>query len=162
MKRMILTALAGLPIADVSRGETPTLSPRIARKATACDYEEWFRRGVVDGIPCGKTRGTVLYSQGHWPKLKARLQGSVWKGKHFHADGTLTNRWRGFEAVSAPVSIGESWLDGQACIVMEYADDAKIFGGIRDELRRIAPGVWLGRSLDSATGQFKCYFLLRD
>lgn len=159
---MLLTALAGLHLAGAIHAETPSPTPRLARKASVCDYEEWFRRGVADGIPCGKTRGTVLYSEGHWPKLKARLQGSVWKGKHFHDDGKLTNRWRGFEAITAQVSIGESRLDNQPCIVMEYADDAKIFGGVRDELRRIAPGVWLGRSLDSATGQFKCYFLLRD
>ena len=33
-------------------------------------------------------------------------------------------------------------------------------GNARDELRQIAPGVWLGRSYDAATGHAKTWFVL--
>ena len=56
----------------------------------------------------------------------------------------------------------ESWLDGRPCLVMQYAPDAPVFGNVRDELRQIAPGVWLGRSYDAATGHPKNWFVLRE
>jgi hypothetical protein len=99
---------------------------------------------------------------GKHPRLKARLQGVVWKGKTFHGDGTFTNRWLGgVHAVSAGVCVEPSWLDGQPCLVMQYAPDAPVFGNVRDELRQIAPDVWLGRSYDAATGHPKNWFVLR-
>ena len=133
------------------------------RKSTPCCWEALFREGTLGCGPLGPTRGTVLYADGKHPRFKARMQGPVWKGKTFHDDGTLTNRWLGgVQAVSAPTHVGESWLDGRPCLVMQYAADAPVFGNVRDELRQIAPGVWLGRSYDSATGQPKNWFVLRD
>ena len=128
---------------------------------TPCCYEALFRQGAFGCGPLGPTRGTVLYADGQHPRLKARLQGVVWKGKTFHGDGTFTNRWfGGVNAVSADVRVEPSWLDGQPCFVMQYAPDAPVFGNVRDELRQIAPDVWLGRSYDGATGHLKNWFVL--
>jgi len=130
--------------------------------ATPCCYEDLFRQGALGCAPLGPTRGTVLYADGQHPRLKARLQGVVWKGKTFHGDGTFTNRWLGgVHAVSAGVRVEPSWLDGQPCLVMQYAPDAPVFGNVRDELRQIAPDVWLGRSYDVGTGHPKNWFVLR-
>jgi hypothetical protein len=135
--------LAGPPAADLA-------------KATPCCWEDLFRQGTVGCGPLGPTRGTVLYADGKHPRLKAHMQGIVWKGKTFHCDGTFTNRWLGgIDAVSAGVCTEPSWLDGQPCLVMQYAPDAPVFGNVRDELRQIAPDVWLGRSYDAATGHPK-------
>src|SRR5262245_25430940 len=72
------------------------------REATPCCWEALFRQGTLGCGPVGPTRGTVLYADGKHPRLKARLQGFVWKGKTFHGDGTITNRWLGgVHAVSA-------------------------------------------------------------
>lgn len=136
--------------------------PAAARHdATPCCCEALFRQGVLGCGPLGPTRGTVLYADGQHPRLKARLQGVLWKGKTFHGDGTFTNRWLGgVHAVSADVRVEPSWLDGQPCFVMQYAPDAPVFGNVRDELRQIAPDVWLGRSCDGATGHLKNWFVL--
>jgi hypothetical protein len=131
------------------------------RRLDQCQYDELFRNGTACDAPCGKTRGVVLYSEGRHPKAKARLQGMIWKGKTFRGDGTFINRWPGFEAVTASVEFGVSRFDEKPCLVMEYAPDAPVFGGVRDELREISAGVWLGRSTEAATGRFKNYFLLQ-
>src|SRR5262249_13268142 len=138
-------------------------SPAAAlRKATPCCWEVLFRQGTLGCGPHGPTRGTVLYGDGKHPRVKARLQGLVWKGKTFHDDGTFTNRWlRGFQAVSADPRVEPSWLDGQPCLAMQYAPNAPVFANVRDELRQIAPDVWLGRSYDAATGHAKNWFVLR-
>jgi hypothetical protein len=108
-------------------------------------------------------QGAVLYADGKHPRLKARLQGIVWKGKTFYGDGTFTNRWLGgVHAISADVRAEPSWLDGQPCLVMQYAPNAPVFANVRDELRRISPDLWLGRSYDAATGHPKNWFVLHS
>lgn len=134
------------------------------KRASPCCWETLFRDGTCGRAPCGSTRGTVLYADdAHLPRVKARLQGSAWKGKDFHGDGSFTNRWiGGIHAISACTRIEPSWLDGQPCLVMQYPPDAPVFGNVRDELRQIGPGEWIGRSYDAATGRAKYWFSLRE
>jgi hypothetical protein len=151
-----LAAVAALALASQTLAGFPSLSA-----APPCCYEALFRQGALGCDPLGPTSGAVLYVDGKYPRLKAHLQGVVWKGKTFHGDGTFTNRWLcGVRAVSAGVCVAPSWLDGQPCFVMQYAPDAAVFGNVRDELREIAPDVWLGRSYNAATGHPKNWFVL--
>jgi hypothetical protein len=157
--RPLLAAVAALALASLTVAAPPAAA---LHEATPCCWEALFRQGAVGCGPLGPTRGAVLYADGKHPWLKARLQGVVWKGKTFHSDGTFTNRWLGgVHAVSAGVGVEPSWLDGQPCLVMQYAPDAPVFGNVRDELRQLAPDVWLGRSYDAATGHAKNWFVLR-
>ncbi len=129
-------------------------------KGNPCQWDQLFRSGCTNTTPLGVMRGRVLYVDGKLPRMKARLQNVLWKGKTFHGDGSFINRWPGFEAICAHVTIEASWHDGQPCFVMMYPKQAPIFGGMRDELREISPGLWLGRSYDSRTCTGKNYFLL--
>jgi len=134
----------------------------ILQNATPCEFEALFRQSDLGCTPCGQTRGAVLYADSRHPRVKARLQGIAWKGKHFHGDGSLTNRWLGgVHAISTDTRVEPSWIDGQPCLVMQYPSNAPIFANVRDELRQIAPDVWLGRSFDAATGRSKNWFILR-
>ena len=159
--KTLLAAVGALALVSLTSAQAPSAAALHA--ATPCCWEALFRQGALGcGPPRGDTRGTVLYADGKHPRLKARLQGVVWKGKTFHGDGTFTNRWLGgVHAVSAGVRVEPSWLDGQPCLVMQYAQDAPVFGNVRDELRQIAPDVWLGRSYDVGTGHPKNWFVLR-
>ena len=159
--KTLLAAVVSLALVSLTSAKAPSAAALL--EATPCCWEALFRQGALGcGPPRGDTRGTVLYADGKHPRLKARLQGVVWKGKTFHGDGTFTNRWLGgVHAVSAGVRVGPSWLDGQPCLVMQYAPDAPVFGNVRDELRQIAPDVWLGRSYDGVTGHPKNWFVLR-
>ncbi len=131
------------------------------RRSSDCELQSLFRCGILACAPCGTARGTVLTADGALPRLKARVQGVLWKGKTFHADGTFTNRWLGgIAAGTHAVRIEPSWLDGLPCLVLQYPPDAKAFANVRDELRLIAPNFWLGHSYDATTGRTKNWFAL--
>jgi hypothetical protein len=49
----------------------------------------------------------------------------------------------GREAVTASVYVGESWLDGKPSLILDYAG-SKRFDDVRDEMREVSPGVFVG------------------
>lgn len=143
-----LLAVTALVVASPVFGQPPSL-------------DTTFAQAEVGAAPVGRYRGTVLTADGLFPRVKARLQGAMWKGKTFHGDGTFTNRWLGgIQAGTASTTEEPSWLDGQPALVVHYPPNALVFGRTRDELRQVSPGVWIGRSFDVATGQPKNWFLL--
>lgn len=142
---------------------SPTFAgPFALRGGTTAEWETLFREGTPDAGPVGPTRGTVLFADdAMFPRMKARLQGVVWKGKRFHGDGTFTNRWvGGITAGTVSTVVEPSWLDGQPSLTANYPPTALVFRNVRDELRQVAPGVWLGRSYDATTGKPKNWFVL--
>ena len=75
-----------------------------------------------------------------------------WNGKVFTPDpvdpqrATLKNRLLllGTKAIVAQVYRGECWLDGKECIVLDYSQTSLVAQWIRDEIREVSPGVYLG------------------
>ena len=51
----------------------------------------------------------------------------------------------GLNAIVASVYKGPSWLDKKECIVLDYSKTSTVAGWIRDEIRQIAPNVYLGK-----------------
>ena len=49
------------------------------------------------------------------------------------------------EAIIAKVYKGPSWLDGKECIVLDYSQTSILAHRIRDEIRLISPGFYLGK-----------------
>lgn len=47
-------------------------------------------------------------------------------------------------AIRANVYVDKSWLDGQDTIVLDYSKTS-VCGMIRDEIREVVPGVYLGK-----------------
>ena len=71
-----------------------------------------------------------------------------WQGKVFDAEkGVLKNRILAFglEAIIAKVYKAPSWLDGKECIVLDYSETSLVAHWIRDEIRLIGPGFYLGK-----------------
>jgi hypothetical protein len=71
----------------------------------------------------------------------------AWQGKNFDAvHGTLTNRISvfGIDAIVAQVYKGSSWFDNKECIVLDYSKTSIAASHVRDEIRLIAPGLYLG------------------
>ena len=59
---------------------------------------------------------------------------------------TLARRMRCVSiAILAKVYKDMSWLDGKECIVLDYSDTSLVAQWIRDEIRTIGPGVYLGK-----------------
>src|SRR5579871_5555993 len=128
----LLAAVLALALASPLLAGPPAPSP--------CCLENEFRQAALGCERVGPMRGIILYAEGHHPRLKAGVQGSVCKGKNFHGDGTFTNRWvGGVQALSECIRVEPSWLDGEPCYVMQYAPDAPIFPNVRDEVRQICP-----------------------
>jgi hypothetical protein len=48
-------------------------------------------------------------------------------------------------AIIAKVYKGPSWLDGKECSALDYPETSLVAGWIRDEIREIGPGLYLGR-----------------
>lgn len=108
-----------------------------------------FRSSPVGEIPRGEGDGTVIIATGtQLSEVAARfLRFFAWQGKVFNPDrGDLRNEITpfGIQAIIAKVYKAPSWFDGNECIVLDYADTSVIAHWIRDEMREVAPGLFLG------------------
>jgi hypothetical protein len=112
--------------------------------------DELFRNSPSGPIPDGEAEGTALLVPGtpFSPAIAELINIFTWKGKTFDAEhGTLTNRIlpMGLNAIVAQVYKAPSWLDQKECIVLDYSKTSLVAHWIRDEIRLIGPGFYLGR-----------------
>lgn len=109
-------------------------------------------RGIesAGSIPSGDTRGTALFLPGNslGRFLGAAARPIFWQGKVFNTEGgDLKNKMSPFgaQAIRAKVYRGESWMDGDEATILDYSTTSVVASWIRDEIREIAPGLWLGK-----------------
>ena len=108
---------------------------------------EGLYRGFGPGpIPDGKADGLATLSAGTDAGRASEVLLSVfWRGKVFdRKNGELVNRLAAGRAVKAKVFLGPSWLDGKPSVIIDYRGESWIAGAVRDEIREVAPGVYLG------------------
>lgn len=107
--------------------------------------EALYRSVETGNSPSGVTRGRAILNPGGRLTVPAsRVVRVLWQGKVFKDDGMMVNRVLGVRAVHARVYLGESWLDGRPAVIMDYAGASRLFPDVRDEVREVSPGVWLG------------------
>jgi hypothetical protein len=116
---------------------------------TPDELDELFKRSPAGEIPDGEADGTVLMASG--TDLTGPVAGLVhlvgWKGKVFdRSKGELLNKISplGIEAVRARVYKEASWFDQKETIVLDYSDTSIVAQWIRDEIREVSPGIYLG------------------
>lgn len=111
--------------------------------------DELFRSSPAGDIPDGPANGTPIVRPG------SALTGAIaeviklfaWQGKVFDAKhAVLENRISplGVKAITATIYRGESLFDGKDCIVLDYSETSIVAHRVRDEIRSIAPNVYLG------------------
>ena len=96
------------------------------------------RRARRSSPPARPTRDDIARFVNHF----------AWQGKTFDAEkGVLRNRILpfGLNAIIAKVYKAPSWLDGKECIVLDYSETSLVAHWIRDEIRQIGPGMYLGK-----------------
>ncbi|HZQ99619.1 MAG TPA: hypothetical protein VFC93_12485 [Chloroflexota bacterium] len=112
--------------------------------------DDLFRRADVGPIPNGDGEGTAIVAPGtpiegiaarfaHW---------LAWQGKVVDAaKGELLNKVGpfGVRAIRAKVYRAPSWFDGRDAIILDYSKTSLVAHKIRDEIREIAPGTYLGQ-----------------
>ena len=113
------------------------------------ELDDLFSKSESGPIPNGPAEGTAIIAPG--TKYSAEIAKIVsifaWQGKTFDGvHGTLTNRISvfGFNAIVAEVYKTESWFDKKECIVLDYSKTSTLAHYVRDEIRQVAPGLYLG------------------
>ena len=48
------------------------------------------------------------------------------------------------DAIVAQVYKAPSWFDGKECIVLDYSQTSLVASHVRDEIRQVEPGFYLG------------------
>ena len=111
--------------------------------------DDLFRNSQAGDIPRGEGEGTVLIDPGtELSEIAAKfVHIFAWQGKVFDPEaGQLCNEISPFkiQAIVANVYKAASWFDGKECIVLDYSQTSLVAHWIRDEIREVAPGVYLG------------------
>ena len=123
--------------------------PKEFLKMSGEQLDEIFRNSPAGEIPRGTTDGTAIIAPGTEisDNIARFVNHFTWKGKVFEPEkGELINRIGPIEhrLIVAKVYKGTSWFDDKECIVIDYADTSLLAHWIRDEIREVAPGIYLG------------------
>jgi len=114
------------------------------------ELDELFKTGSVGELPEGDADGKVLVGSKHEEvsdTVAWVAEQLVWKGKVFDRErGELRNKILpfGLKAVRAKVYKDTSWFDGNETIVLDYSKTSVLAQRVRDEIREVAPGLFLG------------------
>lgn len=127
----------------------PAMDVAQLMRMSQTELDDLFRRSPSGPIPRGEGKGTLLIAPGtELGEVAARLvRHFAWQGKVFDPErGELRNEVLpfGLKAIAAKVGKGESWFDGKECIVLDYSHTSLIAHWVRDEIRLVAPGLYLG------------------
>src|SRR5437667_678952 len=119
-------------------------------KMSQAQLDDLFTQSPAGEIPSGEAKGTAIVAPGttYTQNIAQFVNHFAWQGKVFDAEkGVLRNKILpfGLNAIIAKVYKGASWLDGKECIVLDYSETSLLAHWIRDEIRKIAPGVYLGK-----------------
>ena len=119
-------------------------------KCSQAELDEIFSKGEPKPIPNGEGKGTAIVAPGtiFSHQIATLVNFFAWQGKVFDASaGVLKNHITSFglTAIIAKVYNGPSWLDGKDCIVLDYSQTSTVAHWVRDEIRLISPGLYLGK-----------------
>jgi hypothetical protein len=119
-------------------------------KMSQAELDAMFSAHDAGPIPDGEAKGTAIIAPG------TEISGAIaefinifaWQGKVFDARaGLLRNHILplGIKAIIARVYKGPSLLDNKECIVLDYSETSLVASHIREEIRLIEPGFYLGK-----------------
>lgn len=113
------------------------------------EIDDLFRKAEPGPIPSGEGEGTVIFEPDTAvAETAARLAHLIaWQGKVFDPEkGELRNEVGPFGslAIRAKVYLEDSWFDGRPAIILDYSETSLVAHWIRDEIRLVAPGLYLG------------------
>ena len=118
------------------------------------ELDQIYSNAEPGELPRGDTRGTAILAGSLISKLVAAFARLfAWQGKVFDifaADGqagVLVNKITPFSLtfIVAKVYREDSWLDAKPTIVIDYSKTSFFAKVIRDEIREVEPGVYLGK-----------------
>jgi hypothetical protein len=119
-------------------------------KMSQAQLDALFTQNPAGEIPNGEAKGTAIVAPGttYTQDIADFINHFAWQGKVFDpAKGVLRNRILpfGLNAIIAKVYKGPSWLDDKECIILDYSQTSLVAEWIRDEIREVAPHLYLGK-----------------
>jgi hypothetical protein len=119
-------------------------------KMSQAQLDDLFSQNPPGEIPGGEAKGTAIIAPGttYTQNMAEFVNHFAWQGKIFDpAKGILRNKILpfGLNAIIAKVYKGPSWMDGKECIVLDYSETSLVAHWIRDEIREVAPRIYLGK-----------------
>ncbi|GAB4181702.1 MAG: hypothetical protein Fur006_16990 [Coleofasciculaceae cyanobacterium] len=128
-----------------------TITIKTLMNMSQVELDELYKKSSVGKIPEGEGKGTALFLFG----LKVGevfapiIHLIAWQGKIFHPEQNLMiNRATPFriELLKAQIYKGNSLLGDGEAIIVDYSKTS-IFTPAKDEIREVAPGIYLGHAL---------------
>ena len=118
-------------------------------RQTGSELDQLFAAAPAGNLPTGLGRGTALILTNTFMSrfLSGWARLGAWKGKQFANDGaSLRNLISpfGIKAIKAAVYVGPSRIDDRPCVVLDYSQTSFVARPIRDEIREVAPNLYLG------------------
>jgi len=116
---------------------------------TQAELDDLFTSVEAGPIPDGEADGTVILAPGtpYTPEIAQFINIFAWQGKIFDAKKmSLVNRLTAFglNAILARIIREPSLIDGKECIAIDYSQTSLVAHWVRDEIRLIGPGLYLG------------------
>lgn len=133
----------------------PVTAPDLLKMSHA-ELDDLFRRAAPGPIPSGEGDGSVIFAPDRpIAEIAAKVARAVaWTGKVFDvATGKLRREVGpvGNLAIRAKVYREKSRFDGHEAIILDHGKTSLVAQWIRDEIREVAPGLYLGMSPGSTT-----------
>ena len=131
-------------------GAPSRVDPNAIAQMSRSELDRLFRDSPAGPIPAGRARGTAILLPGTAidRAIAALVRVLVWKGKVFSsATADLKNRIGplGTPLIRALVYEDKSWFAQGPAIILDYSKTSLVARMIRDEIRQVAPGVYLGQ-----------------
>ncbi len=118
------------------------------------ELDSIYEQSSAGELPAGDMRGTAIVTGSLLPRTLARVARLfAWQGKVFDIfsdngnSGVLINKvtpWS-LNFIVAKVYRDKSWMDGEDTIVIDYGSTSFLASVIRDEIREVEPGLYLGK-----------------
>jgi hypothetical protein len=119
------------------------------RQMSQMELNQVYAEAQAGNVPDGESAGTAVFfpDAGIFNIPSQILASLFWQGKVFETEeGVLVNKVVGFRAIRAEVYRGESLFDGNESIIIDYSRTSILANPVRDEIREVAPGIYLGRA----------------
>jgi hypothetical protein len=119
-------------------------------KMSQAQLDDLFVQAAAGGVPSGEAKGTAIVAPGttYSQDIANFINHFAWQRKVFDpTKGVLRNKILpvGLNAIIAKVYKGPSWLDENECIALDYSKTSLLAHWVRDEIREVAPHVYLGK-----------------
>lgn len=120
-------------------------------KMSQAELDDLYKNTPVGSLPDGDSQGTAMVMPGSFVSkvLMPLIKVFAWKGKVFHRNQEyLFNKVSpfGIQLVKAQIYKGDSWIDGGEAIILDYSKTSFVAQKIRDEIREVAPRIYLGQA----------------